>query len=162
MKTMMEKTTATNGKGGVKMVAAIIVAVIIVALAAGGIYKMARRDGDNRSPKVEGYQAVFLSNGQVYFGKVTNLERDYAELSDVYYLMRKTPLQTQVPVEGDAAAAAQQSQLTLIKLGNEIHGPKDAMILNQKHILFVENLKDDSKIVAAINDYKTKQANEQK
>jgi len=41
----------------------------------------------------------------------------------------------------------------LIKLGNEIHGPADSMIITKDHILFIEQLKDDSKVVRAIKEY---------
>jgi len=109
--------------------------------------------------KVTGaYQAVFLSNGQVYFGKVSDLNRTYVKLSDIYYLQMKKGVQTQEPpAEGEQAVAA-QSQLSLIKLGSELHGPNDSMIINQKHILFIESLKDDSKVVDAIKQYQDKQA----
>ncbi|MDD4333081.1 MAG: hypothetical protein PHT51_03120 [Patescibacteria group bacterium] len=155
----MEKDMNSKQGGKAKSIITIIIVIVVIAALGYGIYRIVKRGDSSDSAKIQGYQAVFLSNGQVYFGKVSGLEKDYAELSEVYYLQRKTPLQNQVPAEGDATAQAQaQSQLTLIKLGNEIHGPKDTMILNQKHILFVENLKDDSKIVEAIKAYQTKQA----
>jgi len=37
------------------------------------------------------YQAVFLTNGQVYFGKVRNLNSQYALLEDVYYVILQRP-----------------------------------------------------------------------
>ena len=40
--------------------------------------------------------------------------------------------------------------MSLIKLGEELHEPEDLMIINKDNILFIENLKADSKIVKAI------------
>ena len=45
------------------------------------------------------------------------------------------------------------SRNNLIKLGNEIHGPLDSMLINRDHVVIIEDLKDDSRVVQAINDY---------
>jgi len=37
-----------------------------------------------------------------------------------------------------------------MKLGGEIHGPENRMMLNKSQILFIEDLKPDSQIVGAI------------
>jgi len=133
----------------------IVVVVIIVAVVGGALYWKSCKKAE---AKTEGYQAVFLSNGQVYFGKISNLYSDYVGLSDIYYLQLTNQLQTQQPPATGDQAAQQQQKLSLIKLGNELHGPKDTMYINQKHVLFIENLKDDSKVVQAINQYKDQQA----
>jgi len=91
------------------------------------------------------YEAIFLTNGQVYFGKASSLLSSYVKLSDIYYLIQKQPLQAQ-----DANAEVQQPEFTLIKLGGELHGPKDQMTINRNQILFIEELKADSKVVTAI------------
>ena len=97
----------------------------------------------------DSYYAMFLSNGQVYFGKVSMDNKDYTVLHDIYYLQVSNPLQ-QVPPPG----TEQQPQLTLVKLGNELHGPKDYMKINNQQIIFVEELKNDSRVVEAIVQYK--------
>lgn len=83
------------------------------------------------------YQAVFLNGGQVYFGKITNVNREYLTLADIYYL---TPNQA---VQSDNKNATTNS-FTLKKLGCELHRPQDAMVINQSQVVFWENLKDDS------------------
>jgi len=88
------------------------------------------------------YQAVFLSNNQVYFGKVVDVNKDTMILEDIYYLRVSQALQTG---EGETSP-----DFSLVKLGNEIHGPQDRMNINLKHILFVEDLKTDSKVMQAI------------
>jgi len=89
------------------------------------------------------YQAVFLDSGQVYFGKLKEGKEFYA-LTDVFYL------------QTGASGLDQTSSLSLIKLGSEAHGPEDKMEINKEHILFVEDMKSDSKVVKAILDYKSK------
>jgi len=100
------------------------------------------------------WQAVFLSNGQVYFGKIAKMNNDIIVLRDIYYLQVVTqPLQRSA--EGETPTEPEQ-RLTLIKLGNEIHGPQDEMVINRNHVVIMEDLKDDSRVVQAINDYVAK------
>mgnify|MGYP001599534607 CR=1 FL=1 len=100
------------------------------------------------------YQAVFLTNGQVYFGMASNLNSNYLTLRDVYYLQVSQVLQ---PVQGKKQPEPQQT-LTLAKLGTvELHKPKDEMKINRDHVLFVEDLEDDSQVVQAIERYKASQ-----
>lgn len=106
------------------------------------------------------YQAVFLTNGQVYFGKVGFHDSSYVELSDIYYLQVKPVLQQSEGENNNDNKQQQQEQkteLSLVKLGNELHGPLDRMMINKDQIVFVEDLKDDSKVTDAIVRYKQDQ-----
>lgn len=95
-----------------------------------------------------GYQAVFLTNNQVYFGRLSNQSSKFANLTDVYYLQitQAQNLQT--------GSGATSPNINLVKLGGELHGPTDKMEINRDHILFVETLKADSRVVSAISEYK--------
>jgi len=97
------------------------------------------------------YQAVFFTNGQVYFGKLKNQSSDYLHLSDVYYLQTDSDTASQNPQQ---ATATDQSNVQLIKLGDEIHGPEDEMIISKDQVLFYENLKSDGKVSQSIQQYK--------
>ena len=97
------------------------------------------------------YQAIFLSNGQVYFGKVSNLDKDYVRLTNVYYLQLQQPLQSQQKQEiGNKQTQPVQPTFTLIKLGGEMHGQLDELVINRNHVLFMEGLKEDSQLVKKI------------
>lgn len=85
------------------------------------------------------YQAVFLTNGSTYFGKLQPQGDSWFLLSDVFYLS--------VP---DQSAPPQ-----LIKRGSEAQGPKEPMIIPTSQILFIENLRDDSQIVTLIKRFKS-------
>ncbi len=88
------------------------------------------------------WQAVFLSNNQVYFGKLKDVSSNYLTLSQVYYLRTATEL------EQNQAAG---SNLNLIKLGGEVHGPEDTIYIPKASVLFWENMKDTSRVVQTIN-----------
>lgn len=89
------------------------------------------------------YQAIFLDNTQVYFGKLERSTSDFYILTDVFYL------------QAGASTVSPQGNLSLSKLGSEAHGPEDKMEINKSHVLFIENMKADSKVVQAIQQYKS-------
>ncbi|MEK7162114.1 MAG: hypothetical protein AAB729_05510, partial [Patescibacteria group bacterium] len=105
------------------------------------------------SIKSSAYNAVFLTNGQVYFGKMSEASDGYTTLKDIYYLqvVQQPGLQGSGQTEQQQQA---QSQISLVKLGNELHGPVDEMKISKSQILFYESMKEDSQVVQAINNYK--------
>ena len=124
--------------------------LVIVAVAAGFFWMKQT----NLSGFQEDWQAVFLTNGQVYFGQVKKQNKVELVLKEIYYLQVTRPLQQ--TAEGEEQANP-QGELSLVKLGNELHGPTDAMIVNRDHVLFVEDLKADSNVAQAIVNYKAGQ-----
>ena len=98
------------------------------------------------------YQAVFLSNGQVYFGKLQNSTGEYLKLTNVFYLQTKTNTTTQNPQTTSNTA----NDVELVKLGSEIHGPDDQMVINHSQVLFYENLKPDGRVSQSITNYAKK------
>lgn len=97
------------------------------------------------------YQAVFLTNGQVYFGKLEQADNDYYTLNKIFYL------QATEQAGNNPQEASEQSEpsndVQLIKLGTEVHGPEDEMVIGREQVLFYENLKDDGSVVKSINSY---------
>lgn len=108
-------------------------------------------------PASNAWQAVFLTNGQVYFGHLAKETRQYATLADIYYLQIEQQSNLQPEKQTDKKAGESEPKLTLIKLGNELHGPSDLMRINRDQIVFVEDMKSDSKVVTAIEEYKKSQ-----
>ncbi len=102
-------------------------------------------------------QAVFLNGGQVYFGKINSTNDKFMRVSDIYYL------RVNQQVQPDGAAANNSNQdISLVKLGRELHGPQDSMVINQGQVIFWENLKDDGQVAKAVADYKKQNPNGQK
>lgn len=124
-----------------------IAVVVVLLLVLGGWFAWSKMGGDS-GVKSGQYQAVFLTNGQVYFGKVSDVNGGYVKLNDIYYL------QVQQSVQPTDKNKTDQSQVSLAKLGSELHGPEDSMNINRDQVLFWENLKNDGKVVQAINSYK--------
>jgi hypothetical protein len=145
----------TNASGG--FVKLVVIIVLIALIIVGGLYVISKYSRFNvlgLSGANENWQAVFLTNGQVYFGKVAKEDNNNVVLKDIYYLQVTQPLQT----SGENQAQAKtQNELSLVKLGNELHGPQDEMRINAEHVLFIEDLKSDSRVVKAITNYKNSQ-----
>lgn len=96
---------------------------------------MERRQGQSfQTP----FQAVVLSNGAVYYGKLTGYGTRHAMLTDVFYIVTKTDPTTK------------QVTNVLVKRGKELHGP-DRMYLNSNQIVFVEPVGQDSKVAQLIS-----------
>jgi len=148
----------TNNDGS--WVKGLVTLIVVLAIIGGGLYLIADYTGvinldflplPGKMVVANDWQAVFLTNGQVYFGKIADLNKDYVILKDIYYLQVIASSNT-IAQPSDVQTQPEQ-RLTLIKLGNEIHGPKDEMIINREHVIIIEGLKNDSRVVQAINDY---------
>ncbi len=129
------------------LVVALLVLAIFNSLSSGSTSNFGRLSDWADFSK---YQAVFLSNGQVYFGKVADANEQTLVLEDIYYLRSAQNLQLS---DDQAATSTEADSFSLVKLGNEIHGPEDRMNINLSQVLFVEDLKNDSKVVEAIAAY---------
>lgn len=87
------------------------------------------------------YQAIFLTNNQIYFGHLKNINSDYLLLSDAHYVKINT--------DGDGQ---------IVKLGViEPHGPQDKMVINQDQVLYWENLRPNSQVVETIKKLQLQQ-----
>lgn len=88
------------------------------------------------------WQAVFLANGQVYFGKITSLDKNFLKLTKIYYYEERKPRYSDISLDLDSTK--------LIKLGGEMHHPQDEMFITRAHVIFTEKLQHDSNLVEAI------------
>ena len=122
------------------LVLVLLVAIVAVggaiAIRQGWIPSLGRSSVASQIDRAR-YQAVFLTGGQVFFGRTGEVTDSYLALSDVFYL--------------SAGTESQPSQL--VKRGNEIHGPTEPMIIPMDQVLFVENLRDTSDVVTAIGRF---------
>ncbi|MGK2896040.1 MAG: hypothetical protein ACSLEY_00345 [Candidatus Saccharimonadales bacterium] len=128
-----------------------IVAVVIV----GGWLAWMSMHSTGAAIKSDRYQAVFFTNGQVYFGKLHTFNGESMKLTDVYYLQTQTD--TGTSSESPQGTAVNQSNAKLIKLGDEVHAPEDEMIILKSQIQFYENLKSDGMVSQTIKKYQATQ-----
>lgn len=130
-----------------------MVVLIVVAVGVAGWFAWSNVGGGRPAIDSSRYQAVFFSNGQVYFGKLQHAADGYMKLTDIFYLQSKQS--TSSDESGNPQeTSTDQNNVQLIKLGDEIHGPEDEMIISKDQILFYENLKPDGKVAQSIQKFK--------
>lgn len=112
------------------IVGALVIVALIVALIARAV---SPTDPIAGAINANDYQAVFLTNGQVYFGHLSTSASGAYELRHVYYL------------------SSTKSGAKLNKLVNDVYGPKDLIIINRAQILYVENLRPDGRAARLMN-----------
>lgn len=92
--------------------------------------------------KRDTYQSIFLTNGSVFFGKVTNQSDTAIEIDDVYYLKASAIQQQDVAVDAN--------NLALVKVTDDIHSPENRAEIRLDQVLFIQNLDQNSKVLQSI------------
>jgi hypothetical protein len=130
----------------------ILVVAVVAYIAVGGPKKAESSFVDDSK-----LQAVFLNGGQVYFGDITDLNGKFLSMSNIYYLRVNQQVQP-----NQSTTSTNANDISLVKLGCELHGPTDSMVINREQIIFWENLKDDGQVAKAVAEYKKSNPGEQK
>ena len=143
-----------KAKFGKRKIVAIIVGVLVAlaVIALSGWFL--QRSSTAATIDNDKYQAVFFTNGQVYFGKLDQVNAGYFKLTDVFYIQAQ---EASANSENPQQTASDSTDIRLIKLGSEVHGPDDEMIISKEQILFCENLKKDGKVSDSIIKYNKEQ-----
>jgi len=134
------------------LIAVIAVAIVLIA----GILSLigTQNGGEKKYVDSTKLQAVFLNTGQVYFGNIKTLNNKYIVLTNIYYL------QTANNNSGTASTAS--PNVTLVKLGCELHEPYDQMLINRDQVTFWENLQDNGQVAKAVSTFVKQNPNGQK
>lgn len=149
------KSFVKKGRGSKSWTLLTVLKVLVLAgavlLLVATTLAVVRGGGGNENGLVDTskYQAVFLNNGQVYFGKAKDVNTRFVKLADVYYLTQSTGTNGQA--SGD---------YTLVKLGcQQIHNPQDQMVITREQVTFWENLESSGKVTKSIADFKKQYPN---
>jgi len=129
-------------------VLSMVLLIAIAVLLVGVIFTVTRGSDDSESKFVNSsdYQAVFLNNGQVYFGNIENLTSSYVRMTNIYYLTQ--------------GSGSSSSNYSLVKLGcQQIHDPLDEMVINRDQVTFWENLNANGKVVTSIKQFQQQNPN---
>ena len=84
------------------------------------------------------YQAILLTNGSVYYGKLEGYGTAVPVLTNAFYVV------------SHADPTTKQVSNVLVKRGKEPHGP-DRMYINPNQIVFVETVSPTSKVAQLIS-----------
>lgn len=134
-----------------------ILGLLILALVVSVICVVSFGGKSTESDYVDGskLQAVFLQTGQVYFGDIQSLNDNYLVLDNIYYLQTSSTDTTK-------KATTDSDDVSLVKLGCELHAPYDRMVINHDQVTFWENLQDDGQVAKAVATFQKQNPNGQK
>lgn len=118
-------------------IAVLVIGLLVGAWALFGGQKNGQQTGIDSGR----YQAVFLSNGQIYFGKLQSFTDTTFKMTNIYY-----PQQTSADDSAKTDVQSQNNNIQLIRLGDEVHGPDNEMFLTKTQVLYYENLQANSKV----------------
>ncbi len=118
-----------------KKLLGILVAVIVV-LVLVGVWVGVKLTGNGADEPSE-YSAVYLSSGDIYFGKLSWFP--WPKIKNVWYIQRGVDAQN-------------QPQLGLAPFTSVFWGPVDEVSLNPKEILFWTRLRESSQLVQAFRN----------
>lgn len=143
--------------GIVAAVAVIVILLIGVIL----VISSSSNSTDNEARYVDTnkLQAVFLNTGQVYFGNIKALNSKYFVLTNIYYLQTNSSGSTAASSSSTSTSA---SNVSLVKLGCELHQPYDQMVINSTEVTFWENLQSSGQVAKAVATFQQENPNGQK
>lgn len=81
------------------------------------------------------YQAVFLANGQTYFGHYRDRLGPYIKVEDAYYIQSTPGTEPDKPAESK-----------IVRRGTELHQPEPWILIPRSALLFVEDLRPESPV----------------
>ena len=116
-----------------------LMSVVLCLVVAASLSGCGKTEG-TLSFKTE-YQAVFLDNGQVFFGRLENGGSSHPLLREVYYIGRQ------------ASPDGKEVKNILLKRGGEWHGP-EYMYLTSSHIVMIEPVSPTSRVAELIKALK--------
>lgn len=127
-----------------------IIIVLLLLIIGGGAYWIffAGAQGKNTpqtNEKTALWYSVKLINGETYYGEIVDTAADPVVLKNVYYNYDQ--------LNSADEQKKESASLRLVKRGNETHGPAGSMEIVRTQVVFMEALKEDSKVLKAILDY---------
>ncbi len=113
----------------------ISVLIIILLILIATILWLVVRMNDNKTTEYSPYSAVYLSNGEIYFGRLSWFPSP--KLKNVFFIQNN---------QDD-----ENPGLSLQSLKSAFWGPADEIQLNSKEIIFWAKLRSDSQVASLID-----------
>ncbi|MEA3398630.1 MAG: hypothetical protein U9R06_02710 [Patescibacteria group bacterium] len=126
--------------------------IIILSLALAGmiVYNLFFAGSVEPSPDAGAdskpvWYAVKLLDNEIYYGQISDIASDPIVVNNVYYDYDQ--------LGKDENKKEESTNLRLVKRGKETHGPEGTMNIVRSQVIYMEPLKEDSKVLKAILNY---------
>lgn len=137
----VKKAKAPFGRWFRVSTVALLFSITVLVVAIAGLLYIGN-DSEVKYVDTNKLQAVFLNTGQVYYGRIQRLNGQYLVLQHVYY---QQPI-----VTTSGSAKTQTATQTVAKLGCDIKGSDDQLVLNKQQVSFWENLQTNDRVTQAV------------
>ena len=121
----------------------------LIIIGAVVYFMFVRGDDKKQNQTVVDWYAVKLINGEEYYGEISDTKSDPIVLNNVYYNYD----QLKDGVINKDYSPETSANLRLVKRGKETHGPSGSMDIVRAQVVYMEPLKEDSKVLKAILNY---------
>ncbi len=126
--------------GFILLIAALIIVVGVISF-------VVTRNGSANSGK---RSVIVMNNGQTYFGHLSDTDKDFFTLKDVFY--------PQDPASVRNTNPDVKKKVSLFRYGDEVYGPVSMMRINRDDVVYYSVMRDNSKINEAIDRFISEQA----
>lgn len=132
-----------------------LITILILAIAvAGGVFLSYAQKSEgiikDKGENMSDISAVFVNGGGIYFGKITQMDREKMVLEEVYNY-------GVVPSEGVVQTENSETKPTLFDASKVGIAPSSQYNLNMDQVILWYSLKNDSDVVKTIEQYKQSQ-----
>ena len=132
------------------LIISVVIVVVVVLLAVGGWLLWSRSQNTDSAINQSEYQAVFLTNGQIYVGKLSPYNSTYLKLTGAFIASSSQP--STVSKDG----STDNGVIQLKKVTDTILGPHDAIFIERSQVMLYENLQPNGKTTKSIEQYNGK------
>jgi len=118
--------------------------LVIIILAAYFIFWNGKKVVEENI-KNESWYAVKLTDDEIYYGKIVDTTADPVIIESVYYDYDQ--------INNEEPSAGENKNIRLVKRGKETQGGDGSMSIVRAQVVYMEPLREDSKILQAILNY---------
>jgi hypothetical protein len=132
----------TNQKSSIlQKVTTIVLTLVVLMIAWGGMrYVQGEKLGEFLSSSE--YHAVALTSGDIYFGTVEFVGRDYIRMENIY-----------LPTFAPSAEDSETPELILQPVTNQFYQPQNGALFSMDSVMSIQNLDEGSQVIEAIEEF---------
>jgi hypothetical protein len=127
----------------------ILIAIAIILIPAYLLIARGHQPKEAANPLEQKWYKVTLTNNDIFYGKIGDIKSDPVVINNVYYDYDQVNKET-AGQKATASPAKDAGSIRLVKRGKETYGPDGSLNVVRSQVVYMEPLRDDSKVLQAI------------
>ena len=123
------------------------IVLLFAVAAAGAAYGLKNQTLFKKTQAPNKFHAVFLTNGQVFFGVIRREDQQTLVLDNVFYLQL---VDQQLPPETEGGQPRTVQAPRLVKKSDDVYGPTGSVRINRDQVTLIEELRENSQVLQQI------------